>query len=149
MNKKIIIFTVLLTNITFAYALPVEVREVSTTSESRKNSETLASMSVEALHARGLEKNAAQQKVVNSLKHDEVLSHKMAQNILKHFDEIEHHNIVSYISDAALFGKSVDLSSYETLISLVQKTTKVVLEQESLEKLEKISFENKGLVKLS
>lgn len=149
MNKKIIIFTVLLTNITFAYALPVEVREVSTTSQSRKNSETLANMSVDALYARGLEKDVAKSRVLQSLKYGEHLSHIMAQNIMKHFDELEHHDIVSYISDAALFRKSVDLSSYEHLISFVQKTKKLVLDQGCLEKLEKISLENKVLAKLS
>ncbi|WP_304545758.1 hypothetical protein [Sulfurimonas microaerophilic] len=149
MNKKIIIFTVLLTNITFAYALPVEVRVTSEISESRKSSESLASMSIEALHERGLEKDAAQKKVLKSLKHGEHLSHIMAQNIMKHFDEIEHNDIVSHISDAALFGKSVDLSSYEHLISFAQKTKKMVLDQGSLEKLEKISLENKRFVNLA
>lgn len=149
MNKKIIIFTVLITNITFAYALPVEVREVSTASQSRKNSETLASMSVEALYERGLEKDVAKNKVLQSLKHSEHLSHIMAQNIMKHFDEIEHRDIVAYISDAALFGKSVDLSSYEHLISFVQKSKKLVLDQGSLEKLHKIALENQTFSKLS
>ncbi|MDH4944426.1 hypothetical protein [Sulfurimonas sp. C5] len=149
MNKKIIIFTVLITNITFAYALPVEVREVSTTSESRKNSETLASMSVEALHERGLEKDTAKNKVLQSLKHGEHLSHIMAQNIIKHFDEVEHNDIVSHISDAALFGKSIDLSSYEHLISFAQKTKKLTLDQGNLEKLQKISLENQSFANLS
>lgn len=145
MNKKIIIFTVLLTNITFAYALPVEVRVTSEISENRKNSESLASMSVEALHERGLEKDAAQSKVLKSLQHSEQLSHIMAQNILKHFDELEHSDIVAHISDAALFGKSVDLSSYEHLISFAQKTKKMVLDQGNLEKLHKISLENQSI----
>ncbi|MFT7860906.1 MAG: hypothetical protein ABXS93_08210 [Sulfurimonas sp.] len=145
MNKKIIIFTVLLTNITFAYALPVEVRVTSEISESRKSSEDIASVSIEALYERGLEKSAAKNKVFNSLQHDTKLSHTMAQNIIKHLDELEYSDIVSHISDAALFGKSVDLSSYEHLISLAQKSRKLKLDQGSLEKLEKISLENQAL----
>lgn len=144
MNKKIIIFTVLITNITFAYALPVEVREVST-SESRKNTHTVAGMSVEKLHERGLNKDAAQNKVANSLQHDEQTIHIMAQNIVNHLDEVKHHDIVSHICDAALFGKRVDLSSYEHLISFVQKTKKAPLTQETLEKLHKISLENQAI----
>lgn len=146
MNKKIIIFTVLLTNITFAYALPTQVRVVREIQENRKNSENLASMSIESLCERGLEKNAAYKKVLAALKHDQYITQIMAQNIMKHFKEIEHCDIVSYISDAALFGKSVDLSSYEHLIAFVQKTKQLVLDQESLEKVQKLSLENQTLV---
>lgn len=146
MNKKIIIFTVLLTNITFAYALPVQVRVVREVPESRKNSENLASMSIDVLCERGLEKSAAHKKVLAALKHDQYTTQIMAQNIMKHFKQIQHRDIVAYISDAALFGKSIDLSSYEHLIAFVQKTNKLVLDQESLEKIQKLSLENQTLV---
>ena len=146
MNKKIIIFTVLLTNITFAYALPVQVKVVREVSESRKNSENLASMSIEALYERGLEKSAAYKKVVASLEHPQHTTQMMAQNIMKHYKEIEYSDIVSYISDAALFGKSVDFSSYEHLIAFAQKTKKLVLDQENLEKIQKLSLENQILL---
>ncbi|MCW8839191.1 MAG: hypothetical protein OQK11_10865 [Thiovulaceae bacterium] len=146
MNKKIIIFTVLLTNFTFTYALPIEVRITSEISETKKNSQSFIGKSVTALYEKGLEINTAQNKVIKALQHDLQLSDVMAQNLLKHFDELKHSDIVSYISDKALFDKSIDLSSYDHLLSFAQKTDKLSLTEQTLQKLQKISIENQKLI---
>lgn len=62
MKREIVIFTVLITNITFAATLPSEIREVSEVTTSKKKVNSLCGMAVMNLHERGLDENAAKQK---------------------------------------------------------------------------------------
>lgn len=87
-------------------------------------------------------------KVLKFLQHDEYVNDLMAQNIVKNLDGIKPQDIVQYVSDSVLFEKSVDLSSYENLVALAQKSRKLALDKGTLEKIKKISFENKNLKSL-
>jgi hypothetical protein len=148
MKREIVIFTVLITNITFAATLPSEIREVSEVTTSKKKVNSLCGMAVMNLHERGLDENAAKQKVLKFLQHDKYVNDLMAQNIVKNLDGIKPQDIVQYVSDSVLFEKSVDLSSYENLVALAQKSRKLALDKGTLEKIKKISFENKNLKSL-
>jgi hypothetical protein len=146
MNKKIIIISVLLTNMVFASVAPVSIA-LKNSNTNRVN--TLSNMVSASLHRRGLEKNVAQKKVSQSLQGDAYTNDLMAQNILENMREIKQEDIISYISNSALYGKSVDLSSYETILSLVHKSSKLALDKTDLEKIHKVSLENKNIKALS
>ncbi|MBU1217045.1 hypothetical protein KJ870_10695 [bacterium] len=146
MNKKIIIISVLLTNMVFASVSPVSIA-LKNSHTNRVN--TLSNMVSSNLHRRGLEKSVAQKKVSQSLQGDAYTNDLMAQNILENMREIKQEDIISYISNSALYGKSVDLSSYETILSLVHKSNKLALDKADLENIHKISLENKNIKALS
>ncbi|MDD2905536.1 MAG: hypothetical protein WBK95_08310 [Sulfurimonas sp.] len=139
MSKKILIITVFLSNIVFAAAVPVR---ASHNFVKNNTVQSLSSMATLNLHKRGLDKDLAQKKVADSLGENAAINNLMAQNITAGLETITHEDIVSYVSDAALYAKSVDLSSYGTLLSLVQKSTTLALEGATLQKIEKIALEN-------
>ncbi|MBU0721488.1 hypothetical protein KJ877_09105 [bacterium] len=139
MSKKIIIISVFVSNIVFASVLPVNIAHGSANSN-RLN--TLSNLAGLHLYQRGLDKKTAQQKISKSLQGDEYVNDLMAQNIIENFTKITKEDIVAYISNSALYEKSVDLSSYANIISLVQKSRTFVLDKADLEKIQKISLEN-------
>lgn len=145
MKKEILILTVLISNIAFASALPLEVREAIEITTKKNRVVSLYSTASDHLYKRGLDKNVAKQKVLDSLKGDEYINDLMAQNIIENFNDIKFEDIISYIGDSALHGKSVDLSSYANIINLFQKNNGLALDTLILEKIEKISLENKSI----
>jgi hypothetical protein len=146
MNKKIIIITVLLTNMVFASVSPVSIA-LKNSSTNRVN--TLSSMVSANLNRRGLNKSVAEQKVSQSLQGDAYTNDLMAQNILDNMNNIKKENIIAYLSNCALYGKSIDLSSYESIVSLVQQSNKFVLEKEDVQIIQKISLENQYIKSFS
>lgn len=148
MKKEILIFTVLISNIAFASVFPLEIGEVRVVLEIRENknrTNTLHDASIKRLQERGLDKIAANRKVLETLSGDEYANDLMAQNIIENFSEIKREDVVSYISDSALHAKRVDLGSYANIINLFQKNNIFALDNETLKKIEKISFENKNI----
>lgn len=145
MKREILIVTVLMTNIAFASTLPVEVREVREIDANKNKINTLADAAGTHLHKRGLDKDIANQKVLKSLRGNEYANSLMAQKIIENFNEIKYENIIAYVSNCALFEKSVDLSSYDDIIALVQKRNRSKLNKVDLKKVEKISLENKSI----
>jgi len=148
MKREILIFTVLITNITFASTLAPKTREVREITASKKKIDTLSSLAAMHLRERGLDESAAKQKVLKSLKNDEHTNDLIANNIVKNLNEIKKEDIISYVSDSVLFEKSVDLSTYESLIALVQKNNTMTLDKILLEKINMISVENKNIKSL-
>jgi hypothetical protein len=73
----------------------------------------------------------------------------MAQNIIKNMTHLKQEDVISHLSNCALYGKSVDLSSYENILSLVQQSKKIALDKSDLETIQKISLENKNIKSLS
>ena len=111
----------------------------------RNDTKTLADAVTEHLHARGLDKDVASEKAFNSLKDDPASTDLMAKNILNHFGEMKRKDLIDYISNNALYNRSIDLSKYDHLIALIQKINGFKSDKETLEKVEKISFENKNI----
>lgn len=148
MKKQILIVTVLITNIAFASALPVEVRDIRETREIDVNRNTVNTLTKDAashLYNRGLDKNIASKKVLTSLVGDETTNNLMAKNVLNHLNELKSEDMISYVSNCALYNTKVDLSAYDDLIGLVQKTNGFKLDELILAKVEKISLENKTI----
>lgn len=139
MNKKIIIITVFLTNIVFASVSPLS---IPLNNSNTKRVNTLSGMVSSNLHRRGLEKSVAEQKVSKSLQGDAYTNDLMAQNILENISGIKKENIIAYLTNCALYGKNVDLSSYESIVALVQQSNKLALEKADVQIIQKISLEN-------
>jgi len=145
MSKKILISTVFISNIIFASVSPAQISQV----QSNKNRlGTFSSLVSLHLYKRGLDKDVAIQKVSDFLVGKDFENDLMIQNILSNFDKIEHDNVVEYIANSALYSKEVDLSSYDTLIGMVQKIENKSLDALILKKIEKISLENKKIKQL-
>jgi len=142
MNNKILIITVFISNIAFGaiLSLPTALKTINTKDTSRISNKVATQLS-----NRGLEKDVARVKVKTSLVNNEEINELMAQNILKSIQILKESDIISYISQASLTGQKVDLSSYETIIALVQNSTRVFLDKEILSSIEKVSITNEKL----
>ena len=145
MNKRILISTVFISNIIFASVLPSHINQISL------NKNRLATFSAAVslhLYKRGLDKKVAIKKVSESLVGEDFENELMINNILAQLDTVEYDNIIAYIADSILHSKEVDLSSYGTLVGMVQKISKQGLDKEVLEKIEKISSQNAKIKQL-
>ncbi|ABB45060.1 hypothetical protein Suden_1786 [Sulfurimonas denitrificans DSM 1251] len=142
MNKRILIITVFLSNVVFATLTPLP-----PTQSSLKNStiNSLSNMATLNLYNRGLDKAVAKKKISDSLRGDENSNDLMMQNILNQLDVLSREDLVKFVSDAALHSRDVDLSSYGTLLCMVQKNSKTTLDKTVLEKLQKIALENQNI----
>jgi len=142
MNNKILIITVFISNIAFGaiLSLPTTLKTINTKNTSRISNKVVAQLS-----NRGLEKDVARIKVNTSLVNNEETNELMAQNILKSIQILKESDIISYISQASLSGQQVDLSSYETIIALVQNSSRLFLDKKILSNIEKVSVTNEKL----
>jgi cytoplasmic iron level regulating protein YaaA (DUF328/UPF0246 family) len=142
MSNKIFIITVFISNIAFGAILPIATIQKTVT---QKQTQRIANKASQNLQSRGIQRKIAEEKINNILDTDNVITDLMAQNILKNVKSVKEENIVEFLSQAALQGKKVDLSSYATLISIVQKSSRRLIDKEMSYTLEKLSDENKLL----
>lgn len=141
MNNNILIITIFISNIAFgSVVIPNSPKAVNV-----NKTNSISSKSIEQLYNRGLEEKAAKEKIQNSIAHDEDMNDTMAQNILNSIELLKEEDIVSYISKTALLDKKVDLSSYDTIVALIQNTPKLSINKDMLLKIEKITFLNQKL----
>jgi len=145
MSNKIFIITVFISNIAFGavVALPNTLQTVTAKAANR-----VAQKSAKELYERGLDANVATQKVQASLEYDMQTNEIMVQNILASVTTLSEQDIVSFIADAALRNNRVDLSSYETLIALVQHKSHTLLNTSLRLELEKVSDANERVKKM-
>jgi hypothetical protein len=142
MNNKILFITVFISNLAFGaiVSLPTRVDAINI-----QEHQTLAKKSIEHLTKKGLEHKSATDCVASTLPLNSMLNEVMVQNILATLPSLKEDDIVSFIAQKSLHKESVDLSSYETLIALVQHTSRTLLDTETLEKLEQLSNSNERL----
>jgi len=146
MKIKILIVTAFITNIAFASSLPIDTRETKNTQEikiNNKNTKTLANTVSAHLYNKGLDEDVANEKVSKALVGDEVTSDLMAMNLLHHFPQLKHKDVIAYVSKCALFNKSVDLSAHDDILSLMQQSCGLIIDKKALEKIEQVKSENK------
>ena len=147
MKKQIVIFTVLISNIVFSMALSADIKEEDRTKEvSTQCSQHNVSNEVNKyLSDKGLDPQVAQQRVHKYLKHNVYANSLMINNILTQLNELSYEDVIAHISNAVLFQKSVDLSSYSDLIALVQRKNFTIHNSLLLKKVEKINRENRNI----
>jgi len=144
MKIKILIVTAFISNIAFASSLPIDIRETRNTKEIKVHSTTALADTVSThLYNKGLDKDVANARVSKALVGDGVTSDLMAMNLLNHFPQLQHEDIIAYISKCALFNKSVDLSAHDDILSLVQQSDSLIADKHTLAKVEQVSSENK------
>ena len=145
MNNKIFIITVFISNIAFGavIALPKTLNTITA-----QTSNQIARKSVKRLSERGLDDGVATQKVHASLENDMQTNEIMVQNILTSVTALHENDIISFIANASLHNNKVDLSSYETLISLVQHKSHTLLNSSLRLELEKVSDANERVKKM-
>ena len=139
MNKKILISTVFITNIIFASVLPSHINQINLNKNRLGSFSSAVSLH---LYKRGLDEKVAIKKVSESLIGEDFENELMIQNILTHLDGLEYDSIIAYIADSVLHSKEIDLSSYGTIVGMIQKISKSRLDKEVLQKIEKLSLEN-------
>ena len=144
MNKRILISTVFISNIIFASVLPSQINQINF---NKNRVGTFSSLISLHLYKRGLDKEIAQKKVSNFLIGEDFENDLMIHNILSNLDMLDYDSIVEYIASSALYSKEVDLSSYDTIIGMVQIINNN-LDKLTLQKIEKVSLENRKIKQL-
>ena len=144
MNKRILISTVFISNIIFASVLPSQINQINL---NKNRLGTFSTVVSQHLYKRGLDKEVAQKKVSNFLLGADFENELMMQNILSNLDMLQYDSVVEYIANATLYSKEVDLSSYDTIIGMVQMINSN-LDKLTLQKIEKVSAENRKIKQL-
>ena len=144
MNKRILISTVFISNIIFASVLPSQINQISL---NKNRLGTFSTVVSQHLYKRGLDKEIAQKKVSSFLIGEDFENDLMIQNILSNLGMLEYDSVIEYIANSALYSKEVDLSSYDTIIGMVQKINSN-LDKLTLQKIEKVSLGNKKIKQL-
>jgi len=145
MNKRILISTVFISNIIFASVLPSQINQINF---NKNRVGTFSSLISLHLYKRGLDKEIAQKKVSNFLIGEDFENDLMIHNILSNLDMLDYNSVVEHIASSALYSKEVDLSSYDTIIGMVQKIKNTNLDELTLEKIERVSLGNKKIKQL-
>lgn len=141
-TKQILSLTLLATTLTLSAAAP---REYPKTIKQQANSLSHEISSI--LYNRGIEQERAKALSDALLHPNEPLFSMMLHNYI-YSTKISKEEVLEYLSREALKKKSVDLSSYATLIKISQQIEKVAPTQQTLAKLEEISSKNALLVKV-
>ena len=142
MNNKILFITVFISNIAFGaiLSLPKTIKITNI-----KNTNRIVQKSAQKLCNKGLERNIVTSKIEASLQNTPDITQMMAQNILASLPTLKEDDIASFIADASLHNKTLDLSSYEDIIALMQHHSPTLLDKEIVQKIEKVSNENERL----
>jgi hypothetical protein len=142
MSNKIFIITVFISNIAFGAILPIATIQKTITT---KDTNRILKRVSNNLSSRGIERQIADKKVNDILSDNAFTTDMMAKNIIKNIVNVKENDIIAFLSQAALQGKKVDLSSYSTLIALVQQSSKTLVDADLVKKIEKLSNENERL----
>lgn len=145
MKKKIVLIgTVLLIgNLAFA----VELNRVALIHEHKTVlfDHSVATV-IEALHAKGLEKEMAQRKVEALFGADMVTSSRRIDTLAAAFPELEMQKMTGYFAECALHEKKVDLGSYDALVRMMQGIGKKVLDEKEYSRLRRVAKANSQIV---
>ncbi len=142
MSNKIFIITVFIGNIAFGAVLPkIDLQGTI----NAKSTNSFREKVTKQLFEYGLDKRIAKANVDNTLFHEDSLNELMTKNILKNIPLLKDEDILNFITQAALRKRRVDLSSYATLVSLVQKHATAFMDKELISQIEQTSIENEKL----
>jgi len=98
------------------------------------------------LHKRGLDADAAEEIGQNFVADDEELFARMIENVLNQCTSISKEELLTYLSNEALFRKSVDLQSYDQLVAMVSKVKQKALDADTLKALQSVAKQNRQLI---
>ncbi len=98
------------------------------------------------LHKRGLDEDAAEMISQNFVAEDEDLFARMMENLLDGCKSISKEEVLKYLSNEALFRKSVTLESYDTLLSMVSSIKQKTLDAKTRAELQSVAKQNRQLL---
>lgn len=110
-----------------------------------QQSTTVKSSISKILHKRGLDEDIAKE-ISEKIISDEELFASMLDNLLKDCHSISKEEVLTYLSNEALFRKSVDLHHYDYLIAMVSQIQEKSLDKQTLAQLSQIAKKNSLLV---
>ena len=113
----------------------------------QKQQETRVLISIaDILHKRGLDADAAEALSQNFIPKDEELFTRMMKNLLNGCKSITEDGLLAYLSNEALFRKSVKLESYDQLVGIVSKIQNKSLDPLTLKALQAVAKKNTHLL---
>jgi hypothetical protein len=126
---------------------PVAAEILKPTTNIQTQQETRVSTSIaNILHKRGLDEDAAEELSQNFVADDEELFAHMMENLLSGCKSISNEELLTYLSNEALFRKSIDLQSYDALVAMVSKVKQKALDKVTLKELQTIAQQNRQLL---
>ena len=138
MQRRDIFYTALIAT---ALALsPLTPTPISHSAKHQANS--LSTNIASMLYKRGLDDDAAREISENFFLDNEDLFSFMLKNLENGCSIISEDEIMNYLSSMALQRKSIELDSYESLVSMVHKIKNRALPKETLKQLEQIASKN-------
>ena len=109
--------------------------------------ETRVSTSIaKVLHKRGLDEDAAQKISQEFVTDDEELFAAMIENLLNGCKGMSKDELLAYLSNEALFRKSVNLGEYDQLVAMVSHMHQKALDDETLQALQNVARQNRQLL---
>lgn len=110
--------------------------------QARTQSNSLSSNIANNLYSRGIDRDASKKIAKRVFDEDDMAADIMLTNLQNNYTTLSHKEIVNFLSTEALLSKSVDLSSYDYLVSMVYKIKNKPLSDESLKELSSIAKKN-------
>jgi len=125
---------------------PVVSEAVNNTTNIQTKQETKVSTSIaNILHKRGLDEDAAEE-ISQNFMLDEELFTQMLENLLNGCKSMSKEEVLTFLSNEALFRKNVDLESYDTLVSMASKIKHKALDTMILKELQSVAKQNRQLL---
>jgi len=124
---------------------PVVAETLNPTSNIQQETRVTTSIA-SLLHKRGLDADAAEELSENIVPEDEELFSLMMENLLQGCKSISKDELLTYLSNEALFRKNVSLESYDHLVAMVSKVKQKALDKNTLKELQTVAKQNKQLL---
>jgi len=146
MSKENILSITLFVSVLVLNPAIAETLKPTTNIQTQQETRVSASIS-NILHKRGLDEDVAEEISQNFMIDDEKLFTQMLENLLNGCKSMNKDEVLTYLSNEALFRKSVDLKSYDHLVALVSSIQKKALDKTTLQELQSVAKQNRQLIK--
>ena len=138
-KRHFISVTVLISALAFNPLAATEVSLNVLQNSSQQQTNNLTNVLASTLYKRGLDEEAAKELSENFLDaHSDHLD-EMINQLVHVYPELSHHEVYEHLSSEALHRRSIDLSSYDHLVSMVTKIKGKALSTAELHKLQTVS----------
>jgi len=111
-------------------------------SQNRSQANSISNNIANNLYSRGIDRDASKKIAKRIFNEDNEATDIMLTNLQNSYTTISKQEIINFLSTEALLSKSVDLSSYDYLVSMVYKIKNKPLSSESLKELSSIAKKN-------
>ncbi len=138
-KRHFISVTVLISALAFNPLAATELSLNVLQNSSQQQTNNLTNVLASTLYKRGLDEEAAKELSENFLDAHSDHMDEMINQLVHVYPELSHHEIYEYLSSEALHRRSMDLGSYDHLVSMVTKIKGKALSTAELHKLQTVS----------